>query len=223
MTATPSRRSVLAALASLATLGQAATGPGWAAAPAARTVRIVALGDSLTAGYGLPPGDAFPVRLEAALKAKGYHVEVINAGVSGDTSDQGLARLDWSTPEDADAAIVEFGANDALRGLPPATTRAALDEIVGRLAARMPVLVTGMRAPRNMGEAYANAYDPLFREVAEKHGALYDPFFLEGVVLDPRLNQPDGIHPNRAGVDLIVGRILPMVEDLIGRALTRRS
>lgn len=193
-------------------------------ASAAEPIRIVALGDSLTAGYGLPPGDAFPVRLEAALKRKGHHVEVINAGVSGDTADQGLARLDWSTPDNADAAIVEFGANDALRGIDPKATRAALDEMVGRLTAKgLPVLVTGMMAPRNMGPDFAARYDPIFPEIAAKHGALFDPFFLEGVALEARLNQRDGIHPNREGVDLIVARILPKVEELIARAKAKRS
>jgi acyl-CoA thioesterase-1 len=194
-------------------------GPG----QAAEALRIVALGDSLTAGYGLPPGDAFPVRLEAALKARGHHVVVINAGVSGDTAEQGLARLDWSMPADADAVIVEFGANDALRGIDPAVTRRALDDLVGRLVARgLPVLVSGMRAPRNLGEAFAAAYDPIFREVAERHGAVFDPFFLEGVALDPKLNQPDGLHPNRAGVDVLVARILPAVEALVEKARARR-
>lgn len=191
---------------------------------AAEPIRIVALGDSLTAGYGLPPGDAFPVRLEAALRAKGHHVEVINAGVSGDTADQGLARLEWSLPEKADAAIVEFGANDALRGLDPRATRRALDEMVGKLRQRgLPVLVSGMLAPRNMGPAYAAAFDPIFPEVAAKHGAILDPFFLEGVAVDARLNQGDGIHPNRAGVEVIVARILPKVEELIARAKAKRS
>lgn len=208
--------AILALLAALPLAGPAAF--------AAEPIRIVALGDSLTAGYGLPPGDAFPVRLEAALKRKGHHVEVINAGVSGDTADQGLARLDWSMPDNADAAIVEFGANDALRGIDPKATRAALDEMVGRLTAKgLPVLVTGMLAPRNMGPDFAARYDPIFPEIAAKHGAVFDPFFLEGVALEARLNQRDGIHPNREGVDVIVARILPKVEDLIARAKAKRS
>jgi acyl-CoA thioesterase-1 len=193
-------------------------------ARAADLIRILALGDSLTAGYGLPPGDAFPVRLEAALKARGHHVAVINAGVSGDTADQGLARLDWALAEGADAAIVEFGANDALRGIDPKATRAAMDQMVGALKAReIPVLVAGMLAPRNMGPVYAAAFDPIFQDVAAKHGALLYPFFLDGVILDPALNQRDGIHPNRAGVDRVVERILPAVEDLIARVRARRS
>lgn len=193
----------------------AATAP----ARAADTLKIVALGDSLTAGYGLPPADAFPVRLEAALKAKGHNIVVINAGVSGDTAQQGLDRLDWSLPADAGAVIVALGANDALRGVPPETTRRSLDEIVGRLTAKgLPVLVAGMIAPRNMGAGYAAAYDTIFADVARKHGQSLYPFFLDGVVLDPALNQRDGIHPNRAGVDRVVERILPSVEALIARA-----
>lgn len=211
-------------LVALVSMLLAALPLGVTTASAAEPIRIVALGDSLTAGYGLPPGDAFPVRLEAALKRKGHHVEVINAGVSGDTADQGLARLDWSTPDNADAAIVEFGANDALRGIDPKATRAALDEMVGRLTAKgLPVLVTGMMAPRNMGPDFAARYDPIFPEIAAKHGALFDPFFLEGVALEARLNQRDGIHPNREGVDVIVARILPRVEELIARAKAKRS
>ncbi|MEJ1161848.1 arylesterase [Prosthecomicrobium sp. N25] len=193
-------------------------------AAAADPIRILALGDSLTAGYGLPPGDAFPVRLEEALKARGHHVRVINAGVSGDTADQGFARLDWALAEGADAAIVEFGANDALRGIDPKVTRQAIDGIVGTLTGRgIPVLLAGMLAPRNMGPAYQAAYDPIFPEVAARYGVIFDPFFLEGVVLDPALNQRDGIHPNRAGVDRIVARILPKVEELIGRVRAKRS
>lgn len=209
---------VVAALVFLASLLVSAT------VRAEDPVKIVALGDSLTAGYGLPPGDAFPTRLEAALKAKGHHVVVINAGVSGDTAEQGLARLDWSTPQDADAVLVALGANDALRGIAPKATRRALDEIVGTLTARgLPVLVAGMIAPRNMGATYARDYDPIFADVAKKHGQALYPFFLDGVVLDPALNQRDGIHPNRAGVDRIVERILPAVEALVARAKARRS
>lgn len=175
---------------------------------------ILALGDSLTAGLGLDPAEAFPAKLEAALKAKGHDVKVINAGVSGDTVAAGLARLDWSLDASVDAVIVELGANDALRGLPPAQAEAALDQILGRLGKR-PVLVAGMLAPRNLGADYAAAFDPIFARLAEKHGALHYPFFLEGVAADPALNQADGIHPNAKGVDMIVSRILPSVEKLI--------
>ncbi|WP_407049463.1 arylesterase [Methyloraptor flagellatus] len=210
----PSRRIVLASLAGL--VGAAVVSRG--ARAAGRPVKLVAFGDSLTAGYGLPDPDGFTSRLEAALRAKGHAVEVVNAGVSGDTTDMGLARLDWSVPDDADAVIVELGANDALRGLPPAAARDNMDAIVGRLRAKkLPVLVAGMYAPRNLGEPYAKAFDPLFAAIAEKHGALLYPFFLDGVAGDRTLNQPDGIHPNAAGVKIIVERILPKVEELLGQ------
>ena len=211
----PSRRIVLASLAGL--VGGAVVNRGAVAAD--RPIKLVAFGDSLTAGYGLPVPDGFTSRLEAALRAKGHAVEVVNAGVSGDTTDMGLARLDWSVPDDAAAVIVELGANDALRGLPPAAARDNLDAIVGRLRAKkLPVLVAGMYAPRNLGEPYAKAFDPLFAAVAEKHGALLYPFFLDGVAGDRTLNQPDGIHPNAAGVKIIVERILPKVEELLVQA-----
>lgn len=187
-------------------------------------IKIVAFGDSLVAGYGLPVGQAFTARLQAALRARGHAVEIVNAGNSGDTVDDGLARLDWSIPADADAVIVEFGANDALRGLDPAATRTGLDELVGRLAARsVPVLVAGMVAPRNLGPRYTAAFDPIFAQVAKKHGALFYPFFLDGVATTARLNQPDGIHPNAAGVAVIVERILPSVESLIAQVKAKRS
>lgn len=188
-------------------------------AAAAEPVKIVALGDSLTAGHLLPPSDAFPVQLEAALKARGHDVTVVNAGVSGDTSSGGLARLDWSVPEDADAVIVELGGNDALRGLDPATTRANIDQIVGRLKARgVAVLVAGMQAPRNLGQDYRGAFDSIFAEVAEKHGALVYPYFLEGIPIGPDTVLEDGMHPTGKGVALIVEGILPTVEALIARA-----
>jgi acyl-CoA thioesterase-1 len=189
-----------------------------------KPIKIVALGDSLTAGFGVDDRDSFPSRLDAALKARGYHVIVSNAGVSGDTVDDGLARLDWALGDDVDAVIVALGANDALRGLNPAATRANLDMLVGRIVSRgLPVLVAGMAAPRNLGEAYVAAFDGLFVDVATKYGALFYPFFLDGVVLNPRLNQPDGIHPNPAGVAVIVERILPSVEKLVARAKARRG
>ena len=188
-----------------------------------KPLTIVAFGDSLTAGFGLPAADAFPVRLEAALSARGHHVVVINAGVSGDTTDMGLARLDWSLPDDADAVIVELGANDALRGVDPRTTRANLDAIVARLGERgLPVLVAGMAAPRNLGAEYAQAFDPMFGEIAAARGALFYPFFLDGVALDPALNQADGMHPKATGVGIIVDRMLPKVEALIALAEARR-
>lgn len=190
-----------------------------AAAPAeAEPVRLVVLGDSLTAGYGLPPGAGFPARLEAALKERGRDVTVVDAGVSGDTTAGGLSRLDWSVGADAQAVIVELGGNDMLRGIDPARTAENLDRIVSRLTERgLPVLVAGMRAPRNLGESYGSAFDAIFPAVAERHGAALYPFFLDGVAADPALNLPDGIHPNEAGIAVIVERILPAVEHLLDR------
>ncbi len=185
---------------------------------AAEPLRIVALGDSLSAGYQLPAEAAFPVQLEAALKARGHEVEVVNAGVSGDTTSGGLARLDWSVGEDADAVIVELGANDALRGLPVASARSNLEAIVSRLRARgLPVLVAGMRAPRNLGPDYVEAFDAMFGEIAEAHGALLYPYFLDGIPMSGETVLPDGIHPTAKGVAIIVEGILPRVEDLIAR------
>ena len=185
---------------------------------AAAAIRLLVLGDSLTAGYGLPAAEAFPVRLEESLRAKGRDVTVINAGVSGDTTAGGLARLDWALADKPDAVIVELGANDGLRGVNPAATKANLDAIVEHVLARgLPVLVAGMRAPPNLGRAYAKEFNALFPDVAGRHGALLYPFFLEGVAAVPRLNQADGIHPNPEGVSIVVGNILPKVEELLGR------
>jgi acyl-CoA thioesterase I len=189
------------------------------AAIAQSPLSIVVLGDSLTAGFGLAPGEAFPEQLEQALSERGHEVEVINAGVSGDTASGGLARLDWSVPEDADAVIVELGANDALRGIDPAVTREAIGEIVRQLKARgQAVLLAGMHAPRNMDDAYIEAFDSLYPEVAEAEGVLLYPFFLEGVATQAALNQGDGIHPTAEGVAVIVEAILPHVEALIEEA-----
>ncbi|WP_333826015.1 arylesterase [Pinisolibacter sp.] len=221
----PPRRAALRRVIGLVfgaiVVATAVNGPVRAAEPG--KIRVVALGDSLTAGYGLPKGQGFAPRLEAALTAAGHHVEVIDAGVSGDTTDAGLARLDWSVPADAQAVIVELGANDALRGLPPAETRKNLDAIVARLTARgQKVLVAGMLAPRNLGETYAKAFDPIFAEVAQAHGALFYPFFLDGVALEANLVQPDGLHPTAEGVEVIVTRILPSVRDLLARVGSTR-
>lgn len=196
------------------------TAAGGAALSAAqRPLTIVALGDSLTAGLGLPAQASFPSRLEQALRARGHNVAVHNAGVSGDTASGGLARLDWSVPDDADAVIVELGANDALRGVDPAITRRALEAIIARLQARgVSVLLAGMRAPRNLGPDYVREFDAIYPELAAKYGLAFDPFFLEGVAAEAALNQPDGLHPSAAGVDAIVARILPKVEELISRA-----
>ena len=182
-------------------------------------VKIVALGDSLTAGYGLPPGKGFPTLLEGTLRGRNQDVEVVNAGVSGDTSSGGLARFDWSVPKDADALIVALGANDALRGIDPQKTRAALEEILKKAKARgLPVLLAGMLAPPNMGPDYQAEFDPIYPELAEKYGAVFYPFFLEGVAAEPKLNQDDGMHPNADGVRVMVKGILPKVEELIARA-----
>ncbi|MDA0787041.1 MAG: arylesterase [Proteobacteria bacterium] len=173
---------------------------------------IVAFGDSLSAGYGLDVADSFPVRLEAALRAGGVEGKVINSGVSGDTTAGGRARLDWSLPGHVDLVIVELGANDGLRGIDPSETEANLDAILTTLAARdIPVLFTGMRAPPNFGREYAAAFDALFLRLAARHDVVFYPFFLDGVAAQRSLNQPDGIHPNRAGVDRIVMRLLPFV------------
>jgi acyl-CoA thioesterase-1 len=194
------------------------------AAAADKPVHIVALGDSLTAGYGLPNQDAFPVKLQQALAAKGIAVAISDAGVSGDTMSGGLARLDWSVPPDTDAVILELGANDALRGLDPAVTRRALDAILAALAKRnIAVLLCGMLAPRNLGADYAHAFDPMFPELAKAYGTLLYPFFLEGVAADAKLNQRDGLHPTAAGVDVIVAKILPKVEELVARARAKQG
>lgn len=184
----------------------------------AKPLTILALGDSLTAGYGLAPDEAFPVRLEAALKAKGHDVVIMNAGVSGDTAADGAARLDWALTDDVKAVIVELGANDMLRGLPPAQAEQALDQILSRLKDKnLPVLIAGMRAPANMGPDYQTAFDGIYPRLAEKYGALLYPFFLDGVAADRSLNQADGMHPNGKGVDVIVARIIPSVEQLMSK------
>lgn len=183
-----------------------------------REIVIVAFGDSLVAGYQLAPGDSFPAQLEEALQAEGLNVRVDNAGVSGDTTADALARLDWSLPDSADAVIVELGANDALRGFDLAETRKALDELLAKLTDRgLPVLLAGMEAPRNYGEDYTKRFRTMYKELAEKHDTLFYPFFLEGVAMNPELNQPDGLHPTAEGVAVIVENILPKVRDLIAR------
>jgi acyl-CoA thioesterase I len=186
-------------------------------------VKIVALGDSLTAGYGLPDKDGFVPQLQAALAANGIVAEVANAGVSGDTASDGLARLDWSLPPGTDAVIVELGANDMLRGIKPEVTRSALDAILRRLTARhIAVLLCGMRAAPNLGAEYGRAFERIYPDLAAKYGVPLYPFFLDGVAADLRLTQPDGMHPNAKGVGVVVERILPKVKDLIARARTER-
>jgi acyl-CoA thioesterase-1 len=185
----------------------------------AAPITILALGDSLTAGLGVAPGDAFPVKLEAALKGRGHDVRVINAGVSGDTSAAGRDRLSWVLTDDVQAVIVELGANDALRGIDPQGTSAALSAILTELQSRqLPVLLAGMRAPRNLGPDYVETFDALYPKLAQTYDVLFYPFFLDGVAADPALNQPDGLHPSAKGVDVIVARILPMVEELLAKA-----
>jgi acyl-CoA thioesterase I len=182
-------------------------------------VNIVAFGDSLTAGYGLPANEAFPAQLQRALDAKGLAVNVVNAGVSGDTATGGLSRLDWSVPDGTDAVILELGANDALRGFDPGVTRKALDTMLRRLKERkISVLLCGMVAPPNLGAEYGRAFNSIYPDLAAQTGAILYPFFLTGVAADPKLNQRDGLHPTAAGVAVIVDRILPQVEQLIARA-----
>ncbi|TAH67114.1 MAG: arylesterase [Rhodopseudomonas palustris] len=206
------RRAVLAAA-----LGLAVAGPSFAQTVAERPLKLVALGDSLTAGYGLPASAAFPAKLQKALRDKGITVEISNAGVSGDTTSGGLARLDWSLPKDVDGVILELGANDALRGIDPQVARQSLEEILKRLKARnIPVLLCGMYAPPNYGEQYAAKFNAIYPELAKQYGVPLYPFFLEGVATVERLNQPDGLHPTEAGVDAIVANILPTVEAFIG-------
>lgn len=189
-----------------------------------RPVKMVVLGDSLSAGLGLSATSAFPVRLQKALSDKGIKVDMTNAGVSGDTSSGGRDRLDWSVPEGTEAVIVELGANDALRGIDPAVTRAALTEILTRLKARkIAVLLCGMLAPPNYGSEYAARFNAIYPELSKSLGVPLYPFFLEGVAAEARLNQADGIHPTADGVDVIVKNILPMVEALVGTVSAQRS
>ena len=172
----------------------------------------------------MPVDAAFPSRLAAALRSKDAAVTIINAGVSGDTASAGLARMDWSVPDGTDAAILELGANDALRGLDPKLTKAALDTILRRLEDRhIIVLLAGMQAPRNMGRDYARDFDGIYPALASTHPVVFYPFFLDGVAADPKLNQGDGMHPNADGVDVIVARILPRVEELIVRSRAVRG
>jgi acyl-CoA thioesterase I len=192
--------------------------------PKAATIRIVAYGDSLMAGFGVALPEAFPAQLERALLKKGYKVEVINAGVSGDTTAAALARFDWAVPDGVDAAIVELGANDALRGQDPAQAKQNLDTILTRLKSKsIEVLLAGIPAPRNWGDAYVKAFDGMFTELAQKHGTALYPFFLDGVALKANLSLPDGLHPNPQGIAVVVERIMPAVEALIAKAATKRQ
>lgn len=184
----------------------------------AETITLLALGDSLTAGLGLNPARAFPARLEAALKAKGHDVVVMNAGVSGDTASQGAARLDWSLTDDVDGVLVELGANDALRGLPPEQAEAALDEILAKVKQRnLPILLLGMKAPPNLGPDYGAKFDAIYPKLAAKYSTALYPFYLDGVAAAAKLNQADGTHPNAEGVNEIVKRLLPTVETYLSK------
>ncbi|SIQ87969.1 (3S)-malyl-CoA thioesterase [Rhizobium sp. RU20A] len=183
---------------------------------AAAPVKLVGFGDSLMAGYQLPPADAFPARLQKALNDKGIDVTIENAGVSGDTTSGGLARIDWSVPDGTDGVILELGANDALRGLSPADSRANLERMIIRLKERgIAVLLVGMLAPPNMGEDYGKTFNAMYGELAKAHGVTLYPFFLDGVVTHPDLQLEDGMHPNPKGVGVMVERFLPTAEAFI--------
>lgn len=185
---------------------------------------IVAFGDSLTAGFLLPKKHSFPSQLEKALKKKGYNARVLNAGLSGDTTLGGLARLDWSVPQNADAVIIELGANDALRGLDPKLTKETLDQIIQKLKkSGQKILLTGMEAPRGYGDDYVKAFSRIFPSLAKKHDILLYPFFLKGVALKSKYNLPDGMHPNSEGVQLIVKNMMPIVEQLIEQVNAART
>jgi acyl-CoA thioesterase I len=194
-----------------------------AAAPA-RPIKMVAFGDSLTAGLGLPANRSFPIQLQKALESKGIKVDMINAGVSGDTTSGGRERLDWSIPEGTEAVILELGANDAMRGTDPDVTRAALSDILTRLKARkIAVLLCGMLAPPNYGAEYAARFNAIYPELAKRFDVPLYPFFLDGVAAEKKLNQGDGIHPTAEGVDLIVKNMLPTVEAFLGAIAGQRS
>ncbi len=191
----------------------------WGSGAEGKALKLVAFGDSLTAGYGLKAGEGFTDRLGPALRADGFDVEVINAGASGDTAEDGAARYDWSVPPGADALILELGANDMLRAMPVAPVKAALAEILGKArAAKLKVLIAGMRAARNTPADYRAAFEAVYPDLAKDFAVPLYPFFLQGVVADPALRQADGIHPSAAGVEVIVKAILPAVEDLLRAA-----
>ena len=185
---------------------------------------LVTYGDSLSAGFGLSEKDAFPAQLEKALRAKGHNVRIVNASVSGDTTAAGLARFDWSFPDGAQGVILELGANDALRGLPPEKARANLEELITRIKAKgAEPLLAGMLAPRNLDAKYTKAFDSIYPELAEKHNILLYPFFLNDVAGNKDLNLSDGLHPNPAGVKKIVEQIVPKVEELLSRISARSA
>lgn len=194
------------------------------AAPETKPLKMVVLGDSLSAGLGLSAPAAFPARLQKALQSKGIAVDMINAGVSGDTTSGGRDRLDWSVPEGTQAVIVELGANDALRGVDPKVTRSALKDILTRLKARkIAVLLCGMYAPPNYGADYSARFNSIYPDIAREFDVPLYPFFLEGVATEAKLNQPDGLHPTAEGIDVIVKNILPTVEAFLGAISAQRS
>ncbi len=195
------------------------TGSTGASIAACAGSKLVVLGDSLVAGYGLGPGEAYPEKLATVLKDELHGLEVINAGVSGDTTSGGLARLDWSVPKDAKAVILELGANDALRGISVERTRQNLDQIITSLKARdVEVLLVGMMAPPNMGEEYGAEFNPIYADLAQKHDIMLYPFFLDGVAADPSLNQADGIHPTAQGIDVIIEKTSPTIRKFLKSA-----
>lgn len=213
---------ILAALALLSWL-TVPSASGAQGAEHQNSLHVVAFGDSLVAGYGVGPGEAFPEQLQAALRDRGYAVEVTNAGASGDTSSGGLSRLDWSVPENADIVIVELGANDALRGIAPEIIEKNLDQILRTLTERgQAVILAGMIAPPNMGSDYAAAFNPIFARLAEKYEVAFYPFFLDGVAAQPGLNQGDAIHPNKDGVAAIVEKMLPLVSETLDSVSARQ-
>jgi len=196
----------------------------FAVAASARTITLVGFGDSLMAGYQLPPGDGFPEKLQAALKAKGVDISIANAGVSGDTTAGGLARIDWSVPDGADGVILELGANDALRGIPPEESERNLDQMIARLKERgVAVLLVGMLAPPNMGGDFAARFNPIYEKLARKHGVALYPFFLDGVALDAGLKLDDGMHPNSKGVDVMVEKMEPAITQFLGTISTVKN
>ena len=218
-------RQILSSILAGASILAAANVGFWTSAQAApqnnMATEIIVLGDSLTAGYGLPPQAGFVPQLEQALRAKAYQVRLINAGVSGDTSTGGRIRMDWSVPDKSDrpqAAIVALGANDALRGIDPQLTKRNLAQIIGSLQKRdFAVMLVGMLAPPNMGRVYGEQFNSLYPALAKQYKLVYYPFFLDGVAAQKNLNLDDGIHPNAEGIKIIVARMLPMVEKLLAQ------
>ena len=215
----PERHYSFVILALFGVLASLMAVPSVANAETCHGKQLVVLGDSLTAGYGLKPGAAYPEKLGEVLQIQGKSLEVVNAGVSGDTTSGGLSRLDWSVGENAAAVIVELGGNDALRGIPVQKTRENLETIITRLSERgISVMLAGMLAPPNLGEPYTREFAMIYADLAKMHDVIYYPFFLDGVAAIPELNQDDGFHPNEAGIDVMVEKSLPSVLGLIERA-----